>query len=134
MITGRKDCRHDQRQGKLESGHSLGNDGPRVCQPSFRDEIKTRGGQKLRRLKDCVTERICRPWEQVHAPPKGHPLPAWREGGPAPQSLPVRVGAPGALLTGGVLSGLGAGALWLEAFREISPFSAVAAPVDRHSR
>ena len=40
----------------------------------------------------------------------------------------------GALLTGGVLSGLSAGALWLEAFWEMSPFSAVAAPMDRHSR
>ena len=40
----------------------------------------------------------------------------------------------GALLTGGVLSGLGTGALWLEAFWEMSSLSAVAAPVDRYSR
>lgn len=49
---------------------------------------------------------------------------------------PLRKGGfanPFALL-GGVLSGLGAGALWLEAFWEMSPFSAVAAPMDRHSR
>lgn len=51
-------------------------------------------------------------------------------GGLHPRARPADRGP----TTGSVLSGLGAGALWLEAFWEMSPFSAVAAPMDRHSR